>query len=305
MKQDKSAAAQALSLAAGWCVCCLLGYLLLRQLTVLTTGWYLQHWLAGPGAGAGQARYERRAWLCELLAATLPLLVPVWAAVRRLGLPRQRLQLRRPRRGLLLPAALLCAGAGRLANLAAAWVGGATGSRQEICLPQDGAALLLAFLTVCLAPALLEELLFRGVLQGLLRPGGVWAAIWGQGILFALLHKKLGAVVFALPAGLLFGWVAEVSGSLTAGTLLHFCNNTAAFVMLWASDRGLGSLAQACSGFLLAAAPIALLAGAAGLWRQRARLRLEKGGASPLWLLRSPAWMAAAAFLLARALLEL
>ena len=56
MKQDKSAAAQALSLAAGWCVCCLLGYLLLRQLTVLATGWYLQHWLAGPGAGAGRAR---------------------------------------------------------------------------------------------------------------------------------------------------------------------------------------------------------------------------------------------------------
>ena len=82
-------------------------------------------------------------------------------------------------------------------------------------------------------PAVVEELLFRGALQGLMRPSGSAAAIFGPALLFGLLHLDLAQGLTAFACGVFLGWLAERSGSILPGMLLHFCNNTLAFLNLY------------------------------------------------------------------------
>ena len=80
---------------------------------------------------------------------------------------------------------------------------------------------------------MVEELLFRGALQGLMRPSGSAAAIFGPALLFGLLHLDLAQGLTAFACGVFLGWLAERSGSILPGMLLHFCNNTLAFLNLY------------------------------------------------------------------------
>lgn len=104
------------------------------------------------------------------------------------------------------------------------------GLPDRILLPSDGAGLALAWLAVCLVPAVGEELLFRGLIQGWLRPYGAFSAVLGQAVLFALLHGRVSACVSALLGGIALGLVAQTSGSLHLGVAFHLYNNTVAFV---------------------------------------------------------------------------
>ena len=100
-------------------------------------------------------------------------------------------------------------------------------------LPSGGAELFVQFLALCAVPAVVEELLFRGALQGLMRPSGSAAAIFGPALLFGLLHLDLAQGLTAFACGVFLGWLAERSGSILPGMLLHFCNNTLAFLNLY------------------------------------------------------------------------
>ena len=91
----------------------------------------------------------------------------------------------------------------------------------------------MQFLALCAVPAMVEELLFRGALQGLMRPSGSAAAIFGPALLFGLLHLDLAQGLTAFACGVFLGWLAERSGSILPGMLLHFCNNTLAFLNLY------------------------------------------------------------------------
>lgn len=147
-------------------------------------------------------------------------------------------------------------------------------------------------------PPLFEELLFRGAAQGFLRPYGPWLAVTAQAVLFALLHESISAAVFALPAGLFFGYLAERTHSLLPGMLLHFANNCMAFVLMALSAAGLESFSRALQAWLLILLPLAAAGAAVWIWRRRKNVfRPLAAGASLLWLLRSPAYLAAAAFL--------
>lgn len=103
--------------------------------------------------------------------------------------------------------------------------------------------------------ALSEEIFFRGVLLGLLAHHGNIVAVAVSAILFGLWHviptldtvlendtlttfvegKNVGygvsvmtAVISTTTAGIVFGWLRIVSGSLVAPWLVHFCINGAA-----------------------------------------------------------------------------
>ena len=79
-------------------------------------------------------------------------------------------------------------------------------------------------------PAVLEEIYFRGALQGIMRPSGSSVAIFAPALLFALLHLDLAQSITALVCGIFLGWLVERSGSILPGMLLHFINNTLAFL---------------------------------------------------------------------------
>lgn len=247
MGRQRTTQEQEYHTAAAWCAGCAVAYLLFSLLGSAVGNVLLTHWLQGAGAGASLVRLEWYAWCINLAFSLTGLLVPIAAGLWIYRLPISRLYVRMPEKNKIIPALAVYLGGSQVFGIVATLVGNATGSRQEIPVPDTLPAQILSFFTLCLVPAVCEELLFRGVMQGMLRPYGLWLAIVGQAVPFALLHGSAAAIVFALPAGLFFGWLAERSNSILPGMLLHFINNTLTFVQMLLLKNGAESLSTAIS----------------------------------------------------------
>lgn len=95
----------------------------------------------------------------------------------------------------------------------------------EIALPTGVTGALMSVLAVAVAPALLEEFVFRGaILGGLLKYGKAFA-IFTSALLFGLMHGNLVQIPFAFLAGLIIGFVVVETGSFWSGVIIHFINN--------------------------------------------------------------------------------
>ena len=85
-----------------------------------------------------------------------------------------------------------------------------------------------------LAP-LAEEVVFRGAilrtLLGIMSKKNHWVAILISAAIFGVVHANLAQFVNALLMGLLLGWMYYRTGSLVPGILLHWINNTMAYVL--------------------------------------------------------------------------
>ncbi len=127
-------------------------------------------------------------------------------------------------------------------------------------------ATLLHVIALCLAPAIGEELYYRGLLQGVLEqalPGGhrVWLAIGIQGLVFAVAHAGFTTVshlVGPLIFGTAMGLVRSTVG-LGSCMVLHAAVNLGYFSV----DPGAGGL-----GLQIATATL-VLAGLAVLWYEK------------------------------------
>ena len=83
-----------------------------------------------------------------------------------------------------------------------------------------------ALFVVAVTPAVLEEIIFRGMLQGRLmalfgRGGGLFVTAAA----FAIVHQSGPILPIHLGAGLYLGWLRERSDSLFPGMLMHFLYN--------------------------------------------------------------------------------
>lgn len=129
-------------------------------------------------------------------------------------------------------------------------------------------------LVVALAPAVAEELAFRGVLfNGLAARMPKWRTILLSAAIFGAFHLSYETVIRFLPTawiGLLMGYVAWHSRSTPATILMHFVNNGLAVVIVSTPAlRALVFQGNAPWWPLVIAAPLVL---AAGVWL------LPKGG---------------------------
>lgn len=81
-------------------------------------------------------------------------------------------------------------------------------------------------LMVCVQPALIEELAFRGVILGNMRQVmGVREAVVVSSLMFMMLHLAPLAFAHLLVIGLVLGFLRVKSGSLYPGILAHFLHN--------------------------------------------------------------------------------
>lgn len=92
-----------------------------------------------------------------------------------------------------------------------------------------------------------------------MRPSGSSVAIFAPALLFALLHLDLAQSITALVCGIFLGWLVERSGSILPGMLLHFINNTLAFLSLYLRQYAPEQLAVVYELILLVALPLAAL----------------------------------------------
>lgn len=220
--------------AAGGCAVASLVYLLVRGLLTLLVSALMG--LAHPGAslakplgfsGVSTALFQLLIGLGAIVLTLFFLL-----KVTRLKTKDLRIMLPAPwSPGFCLPVFL---GVANLANLAGALINRLTGSpATSEMLPSGGPELLMQFLALCVMPAIAEELLFRGAFQGLMRPCGSAAAIFAPALLFGVLHLDLAQGLTAFACGVFLGWLAERSGSILPGMLLHLVNNALAFLTIY------------------------------------------------------------------------
>lgn len=220
--------------AAGGCAVASLVYLLVRGLLTLLVSALMG--LAHPGAslakplgfsGVSTALFQLLVGLGAIVLTLFFLL-----KVTRLKNKDLRIMLPAPwSPGFCLPVFL---GVANLANLAGALINRLTGSpATSEMLPSGGPELLVQFLALCVMPAIAEELLFRGAFQGLMRPCGSAAAIFAPALLFGVLHLDLAQGLTAFACGVFLGWLAERSGSILPGMLLHLVNNALAFLTIY------------------------------------------------------------------------
>ena len=220
--------------AAGGCAVASLVYLLVRGLLTLLVSALMG--LAHPGAslakplgfsGVSTALFQLLIGLGAIVLTLFFLL-----KVTRLKTKDLRIMLPAPwSPGFCLPVFL---GVANLANLAGALINRLTGSpATSEMLPSGGPELLMQFLALCVMPAIAEELLFRGAFQGLMRPCGSAAAIFAPALLFGVLHLDLAPGLTAFACGVFLGWLAERSGSILPGMLLHLVNNALAFLTIY------------------------------------------------------------------------
>ncbi len=129
--------------------------------------------------------------------------------------------------------------------------------------------LLLAFVTIGVAPAVTEEIFFRGLLQPLLtETWGRAPAIATTAAAFGMFHLDRAQGTVAFFAGLLLGWMVERLGSVRPAIAAHAINNAifvavAAVAPEWASAQRMQPWALACGAVVCVGAIAALGSGAA------------------------------------------
>lgn len=139
---------------------------------------------------------------------------------------------------ILIGAAMALGGRTFLATLQLGWVSllEALGFKMlEASFPpiDSGMTFLWATLGVAVTPALLEEMVFRGVVQkGLLRNSKPKIAIIISSLLFMLMHLSVETMMFTFSCGLLLGYMAYKSGSILPSIAFHFVNNFLVVVSL-------------------------------------------------------------------------
>ena len=91
-------------------------------------------------------------------------------------------------------------------------------------------------ITAVLLPAVYEELFFRGALQSFMtEKSEIFHVVWGA-FLFTFMHGLDPYFLTTFFAGLVFGLVVKLTGSVYAAIALHFINNILSYALSYYSD---------------------------------------------------------------------
>jgi len=101
---------------------------------------------------------------------------------------------------------------------------------------------LLAFLGTVFAAPLVEEVIFRGLIQSrLARALPAWLAAVLAALAFGLCHGQFLWMAYAALLGLIFGWIRLRSGSILPSLAAHFVFNLIGFLAVFAEEAGFAS----------------------------------------------------------------
>ena len=90
------------------------------------------------------------------------------------------------------------------------------------------------FLLVALLPAVLEELVYRGVFFKTYSDEGVFSGAILSGMLFGLMHGNLNQFLYAVLMGMVFALTVYATGSIFASMIMHLTVNGLSTVLLYA-----------------------------------------------------------------------
>lgn len=90
---------------------------------------------------------------------------------------------------------------------------------------------LVYIVTSCVAPALFEEMLFRGTIASGLKERGFKVALIASAVIFTFMHGNAEQTVHQFIIGFIIGYIFLKSGNLWIGVIIHFVNNFTAVTL--------------------------------------------------------------------------
>ena len=93
---------------------------------------------------------------------------------------------------------------------------------------------VFGIISITIMAPLVEELLFRGAIQGHLQRKGmkpVYAILIASAV-FGIVHMNPIQIPFAFAIGMIFGWLYYRTGSVVPGMIGHFINNSIATIQM-------------------------------------------------------------------------
>ena len=93
---------------------------------------------------------------------------------------------------------------------------------------------VFGIISIAIMAPLVEELLFRGAIQGYMLRKGMkpFHAILIASAIFGIVHMNPIQIPFAFAIGLIFGWLYYRTGSVVPGIIGHFINNSIACLQM-------------------------------------------------------------------------
>lgn len=110
-----------------------------------------------------------------------------------------------------------------------------TGVEDPKILGAEG--IFIAVLSTAVLPAILEEIVVRGIIMQPLRRFGDKFAIVASALIFGIMHGNMVQIPYTVVAGLFLGYLVIATGSLWPSIILHFINNFYSVALLAAYDN--------------------------------------------------------------------
>ena len=180
---------------------------------------------------------ETTEWIFTLTVYVLSLLVPfgIYALCIRMPL-RVAFPFRKAKVDLTLGGVFIGLGTTVLASYITGYIQlafeavGIGLSMPEYEIPETVPGLVLYVIALAVAPAFIEEMIFRGiVMQSLRRYGDIFALV-ASALIFGIFHLNMVQMPYAFILGLCIGYFVMRTGSLWVGVIIHFINNGTAVV---------------------------------------------------------------------------
>ncbi len=95
----------------------------------------------------------------------------------------------------------------------------------------------IAVLSTAVLPAVLEEIVVRGIVMQPLRRFGDKFAIVASALIFGIMHGNMVQIPYTIVAGLFLGYLVIATGSIWPSIILHFINNFYSVAVVAAYDN--------------------------------------------------------------------
>ena len=172
------------------------------------------------------------ALLCTTVTYLTAVLVPFLVYRAAVGIPMPvAFVLRRPRAWLVVCGTLIFLAVSTVAGFSSQVLStllrsvGLYARQSSIAMSSDVLGIVLYVLLYVVFSAVVEELVFRGLVLQSLRRFGDGLALVCSSALFALIHADLLILPYAFLSGLVIGYFVLRSGSVITGILIHMVNN--------------------------------------------------------------------------------
>ena len=109
---------------------------------------------------------------------------------------------------------------------------------------------LISVLSMAIVPAVIEETAIRGIVMQPLRRYGDKFAIVASAVIFSILHGNMVQIPYTMVAGIYFGLVAVLTGSLWPSMVLHCLNNLFSVIIV-AVDSNFGETAANIATYII------------------------------------------------------